>query len=82
MIRLSIRLKAVEREKGERGYRERQCKLFLKTISNLGADDGVGAGDMPEERLVDKEMFLTLVDKVGLGDGLTFILRDGRELEA
>ena len=72
MDRVAGKLDAVEQEKGERGYRERQCKLFLKTISSLG-------GDMPGERFVDKEVFLSLVDEVVVGDGLRFILRDGTE---
>ena len=79
MKRVTGKLEAVDREKGERGYRERQCRLFLKTISNLGAEDGADAGATPGERIVDKEMFLALVDRVVVGDGLRFILRDGTE---
>ena len=60
-------------------YRERQCKLFLKTVSSLGGCDGADEGDIPGERFVDKEVFLSLVDKVVVGDGLRFILRDGTE---
>ena len=79
MKRVAGKLDDVDREKGERGYRERQCRLFLKTISNLGGDDGTCAGATPGERFVDKEVFLSLVDKVVVGDGLRFILRDGTE---
>ena len=79
MDRLAGKLEAVDREKGEREYRERQCKLFLKTVSSLGGCDGADEGDIPGERFVDKEVFLTLVDKVVVGDGLRFILRDGTE---
>ena len=57
-------------------------KVFLKTISNLGAEDGADAGATPGERIVDKEVFLSLVDKVVVGDGLRFILRDGTEWKA
>ena len=37
---------------------------------------------MLEERFVDKEVFLSLVDKVVVGEGLRFVLRDGTEREA
>ena len=77
--RVAGKLDAVDRERGERGYRERQSRLFLRSFSNLGADDGANAGNMPGERFVDKEIFLSLVDKVVVGDGLRFILRDGTE---
>ena len=79
MDRLAGKLEAVDREKGERGYRERQCKLFLKIVSSLAGDDEADVGDIPGERFVDKEVFLALVDKVVVGDGLRFILRDGTE---
>ena len=79
MDRLAGKLEAVDREKGERGYRERQCKLFLKTVSSPGGCDRADAGNMPGERFVDKEVFLSLVDKVVVGDRLRFILRDGTE---
>ena len=79
MKRVTGKLEAVDREKGERGYRERQCKLFLKTVSSLGGCDGADEGDIPGERFVDKEVFLALVDKVVVGDRLRFILRDGTE---
>jgi hypothetical protein len=82
MKRVTGKLEAVDREKGERGYRERQCKLFLKTVSSLGGCDGADEGDIPGERFVDKEVFLCLVDKVVVGDGLRFILRDGTEWTA
>lgn len=70
--RVNEKLDAVEREKAERGYRERQCRLFLKTIQSITpGEDGAG--------LVDSDLFLALVDRVVIGDGLTFILRDGTE---
>ena len=72
MNRVTGKLDAVEREKAERGYRERQCRLFLKTIQSITpGEDGAG--------LVDSDLFLALVDKVVVGDGLRFILRDGTE---
>ena len=64
MNRITAKQEGVKREKGDRGYKERQCRLFLKAISNLGNDDRASAGDMPGERFVDKEVFLSLVDKV------------------
>ena len=79
MDRVAGKLEAGEQEKGERRYRERQCKLFLKTISNLGGCDGADVGGTLGERFVDKEVFLALVDKVVVGDGLRFTLRDGTE---
>ena len=82
MDRLAGKLEAVDREKGKREYRERQCKLFLKTVSSPGGCDRADAGNMPGERFVDKEVFLSLVDKVVVGDGLRFILRDGTEWKA
>lgn len=72
MNRVTGKLDAVEREKGEREYRERQCRLFLKTLQSITpGEDGAG--------LVDSNLFLALVDKVVVGDGLRFILRDGTE---
>ena len=54
----------------------------MKTGFPFGSDNGADAGDMPGERFVDKEVFLSLVDKVVVGDGLRFVLRDGTEWEA
>ena len=72
MNRITGKLEAVEREKAERAYRERQCKLFLRTIQSITpGEDGAG--------LVDSDLFLALVDRVVVGDGLTFVLRDGTE---
>ena len=50
-------------------------QAFLKAISNLGAS----VGDMSGKGLVDREVFLSLADKVAVGDGLKFILRGGTE---
>lgn len=82
MNRVASKLKALECEKGYRGLKERQFRLFLKTGFPFGSDNGADAGDMPGERFVDKEVFLSLVDKVVVGDGLRFVLRDGTEWEA
>ena len=82
MNRVKAKLEAVECEKGNRGHKEWQCWLFLRTISNFGNDDGAGVGDMPGERFFYKEVFLSLVDKVVVGEGLRFVLRDGTEWEA
>ena len=81
MTRVTAKLEAVDREKGERGYKERQCRLFLKTISYLGSDDGKNTvATASEDSRAD--LFLTLVDKVVVGEGLRFVLRDGTEWEA
>lgn len=72
MNRVTGKLDAVEREKGEREYRERQCRLFLKTLQSITpGEDGAG--------LVDSNLFLALVDRVVMGEQMRFILRDGTE---
>jgi len=72
MNRVTGKLDAVEREKAERGYRERQCRLFLKALPTAPSND--------EESVESRgDLFLALVDRVVVGDGLTFILRDGTE---
>ena len=81
MSRVTAKLESVDREKGERQYRERQCRLFLKTISNLGGDDGKNTVATASEN-GRADLFLTLVDKVVVGEGLRFVLRDGTEWEA
>ena len=81
MSQVTGKLEAVEREKKERQYRRRQYRLFLKAVSNLGADDGTGTGITASED-GRADLFLALVDKVVLGDGQRFILRDGTEWEA
>ena len=72
MNRVSEKVDTVEREKAERAYRERQCKLFLKALPTARSND---------EESVEScgDLFLALVDKVIVGDGLRFILRDGTE---
>ena len=50
-------------------YRAKQAELFLETLKRL-----------PEQaKLESTELFMSLVDKVIVGDGLTFIMRDGTE---
>jgi hypothetical protein len=58
----------LQQERTDREYRARQSKLFLKVI------EGLEVG--PE---IDSELFLALVDKVIVGDGLTFTLKNGEE---
>ena len=67
--RIEEKLKAVVTDRQDRAYRAKQAELFLETIKKL-----------PEgEKLESTELFMALVDKVIVGDGLTFILRDGSE---
>lgn len=96
MNRVNEKLDAVEREKGEREYRERQCRLFLRTVTNLsqvatddvknarqGGERGAGGrGNRRDDTTAGggkADLFLALVDKVIVGDGRTFVLRDGTE---
>ncbi len=74
MNRASGKLEAVEREKGERAYKERQCRLFMETIQSI-SNDGRNDG------LADNDLFLALVDRVVVGKGMRFVLRDGSEWE-
>ena len=100
MNRVTGKLSAVEKEKGERAYCERQCRLFLRTVGTLGsADDGqdVGQGESAGQDAAQADtaqgsvittakgneegsaLFLSLVDKVVVGEQMRFILRDGSE---
>ena len=45
-------------------YRLKQAELFLATLKKLPEGEST-------------ELFLALVDKVIVGEGLTFVLRDG-----
>ena len=50
-------------------YRTEQAELFLETMKGL-----------PEGANVEStELFMALVDKVTVGEGLTFVLRDRTE---
>ncbi|MGX8705564.1 MAG: hypothetical protein ACSW8J_03200, partial [bacterium] len=63
------KLNAVATERQDKAYRAKQAELFLETMKRL-----------PEGANVEStELFMALVDKVIVGDGLTFILRDGTE---
>ena len=72
MNRVTGKLDAVEREKAERGYRERQCRLLLKALPTAPSND--------EESVESRgDLFLALVDRVVVGEQMRFILRDGTE---
>ena len=56
-------------ERRDRAYRAKQAELFMETLKQL-----------PEEaKLESTELFMALVDKVIVGDRLTFILREDRK---
>ena len=59
------KLKALSAERSDREYKARQCELYLDKVKRLN--------------LVDAETFMALVDKVVVGDGMKFILKDGSE---
>ena len=63
------RLKAVVTDRQDRSYRAKQAELFLETLKRLPK----------QAKLESTELFMSLVDKVIVGDGLTFIMRDGTE---
>ena len=67
--RVEEKLKVVAADRQDRAYRAKQAELFLETMKGLleGAD------------LECDELFMALVDKVVVGDGLMFVLRDGTE---
>ena len=67
--RVEEQLKAVAADRQDRAYRAKQAELFLETLKQLP----------DEEKVESTELFMALVDKVIVGDGLTFILRDGTE---
>ena len=59
------KLKAINSERSDREYKARQCELYLDKVKRLN--------------LVDAETFMALVDKVVVGEGMRFILKDGSE---
>jgi hypothetical protein len=65
------KLKAINSERSDREYKARQCELYLDKVKRLNV----------EEKLVDSETFMALVDKVVVGEGMKFILKDGSEWE-
>ena len=67
--RVEEKLKAVAADRQDRTYRAKQAELFMETLKQL-----------PDQAKLERtELFMSLVDKVIVGDGLTFILRDGSE---
>ena len=67
--RIEDKLKAVVADRQDRAYRAKQAELFLETLKRLPK----------QAKLESTELFMSLVDKVIVGDGLTFIMRDGTE---
>ena len=67
--RIEEKLKAVVTDRQDRAYRAKQAELFLETLKRL----------QKQAKLESTELFMSLVDKVIVGDGLTFIMRDGTE---
>ena len=67
--RIEDKLKAVATDRQDRAYRAKQIELFLETIKQIS--DGA--------KLESVELFMALVDRVIVDDGLTFVLRDGSE---
>ena len=65
--RAEERLKAVDAERRDREYRLKQAELFVATLKKLPEGD----------QIESTELFMALVDKVIVGEGLTFVLRDG-----
>ena len=64
-----------------RELKARQCRLYLKKLIALG-DDGItqsNPGTETGEVMGFSETFLALVDKVMVGEKLTFVLKDGTE---
>ena len=59
----------VATDRQDRAYRAKYAELFLETLKQLP----------DEEKVKSLELFMALVDKVLVGDGLTFILREGNE---
>lgn len=57
----------MDAERRDREYRLKQTDLFVTTLKEL-----------PEgEQIESTELFMAMVDKVIVGDRLTFVLRDG-----
>lgn len=64
--RLQERIQALEAEKGNKTFRAKEAHAFLMAMEGFG-------------KLSDTELFNALVDRVVVGDGLAFVLRDGTE---
>ena len=67
--RIEEKLKAAATDRQDRAYRAKQAELFLETLKR----------PPKQAQLESSELFMSLVDKVIVGDGLTFIMRDGTE---
>jgi hypothetical protein len=67
--RIEDKLKAVVADRQDRAYRAKQAELFLETLKRLPK----------QAKLESTDLFMSLVDKVIVGDGLTFIMRNGTE---
>lgn len=61
------KLNAVDMERKDRTYRLKQAELFMETLKRIPED----------AKLENTELFMALVDQVIVGNGLTFIMRDG-----
>ena len=57
----------MDAERRDREYRQKQAELFMATLKKM--HEG--------EQIESTELFMALVDKVIVGEGLTFVLRDG-----
>ena len=64
--RLQERIQALETAKADKTFRAKEAQAFLMAMEGF-------------EELSDIELFNALVDRVIVGDGLTFVLRDGSE---
>jgi exonuclease VII large subunit len=71
------KLEAVETERRARELKARQCRLYLKKLTALEADNGVTRDAAMAAGF--SETFLALVDRVMVGEKLTFVLKDGTE---
>ncbi len=60
------RIDSLEAEKADREYRACQAEVFMNTVNEM-------------EDLCDSDLFVALVDKVVVGEGLRFVLKDGSE---
>ena len=64
--RIQEKIRALEAAKADKTFRAKEAQAFLMAMEGF-------------EELSDTELFNALVDRVVVGDGLTFILRDGSE---
>ena len=64
--RLQEKINALEATKADKTFRAKEAQAFLMAMDGF-------------EELSDTELFNALVDRVVVGDGLAFVLRDGTE---